>query len=193
MNETEEFGETDEGRYPLHALVCRALDDEGTLGPRATAAAVLRRIPDGDLRAALAVALPGYARHVIDRRRIAPIPAQDEQPDTEDSSGSDTRRKSWKVRGWQAHGRMLSEQVWAGKSADDWIPFGDCLRTDVQFLVADRRRAAASTLAWSDWYRQADDLMELHAAPYVRDLPPEVLTELAKSRPKSSERSMQKS
>jgi hypothetical protein len=172
-------------KYPLRALVRRVLDESEAPDPGSIAELVLDRIEEKDLRAALALTLPDYVRHVIAGSRNASFGLSASQGTEMVATvrPEPVAYRSGKVERAQAYTRELRERLHVGPSTKDYKMFGLCEIPDLMFAVTERRETAAKTNAMADWYQQVAARMTAHKAKRVQDLPRAVLTELFGVRP----------
>jgi hypothetical protein len=183
-------------KYPLRALVRRVLDESEAPDPGSIAELVLDRIDEKDLRAALAVTLADYVRHVIAGSRNASFGfvghsaeaarVEVETTAMEPEAGGERPKqtyRSYNTEMLQGYGRQLRERLHVGPTSKDYKLFGLCEIPDLMFAVTERRETAAKTSAMADWYQQVVEKMTAHKATRVQDLPHTVLTELFGVRP----------
>lgn len=174
--------------FALRALVRRVLDESSAPDPGSIAALVLEQISEKNLRAALAVTLPDYVRHVMGSERQVSFGFPPSAPETvqtpvqtqeTNAPAYHSRRTSLR----QSYSREMRQRLHVGPTAKDYKMFGLCGIPDLTFAVAERRDTAARTLAMAEWYGQVIERPEKHDVACVQELPPSVLAELFGVRP----------
>lgn len=170
--------------FDLNRLIKDVCDNSSLTDADALTKEVLTRVAEADGRVALEQAMPVVVRRFLsrDHRPLAfprtPSGGQS-SGDTQlpSAAGGPTPFRSRKVEGIRSYWRnQLKARVNVGHK--EWKFFGDCVRPEVDFLVAHRRELAASNIAVADYLETISQLMVQHDVEFVRDLPEDVVNNL---------------
>ena len=143
--------------FNLRDVVLAEMADNPSPDPYVVAAAVVDRLDDCDLRAALAAVLPLFVRGVVS-------PAG--RPHRE--AASEARRAGRnRARGWLATSAPGADGVY--KFLGDF-EVADCLAA-----AGERRRHAELNARAADWYERVAKLLRKHRVAVIGDLPDVVL------------------
>jgi hypothetical protein len=151
----------------LRGTIRDVADRLGVPDPHQVAAAVLAEMFDVDLRAALALCLPDYARHIMARPAWRPMPPPI-APYVGPSGAayvSSYDRTAREAR-WA---RELRRVVHVGETRA-WKFLGDCDHADLLSLVAHRTREAEANTAAAARFQRLADLLDATGRETVRAL-----------------------
>ena len=170
--------------FDLNRLIKDVCDNSSLTDADALTKEVLARIAEVDGRVALEQAMPVVVRRFLsrDHRPLAfpRTPSGDHGVgDTQctTAAGGPTPFHSRKVHSIRTQWRnQLKARVNVGYK--EWKFFGDCVRPEVDFLVAHRRELAASNIAAADYLETISQLMVKHGVEFVRELPEDVVNNL---------------
>lgn len=138
--------------------------------PDDIAAKVEPKIPESEVRTVLRFLLARYI--AVSKPRLAQVIAAD-HAERATQQGSRPQRSA-KAAAIREHGRFLRLMVKVGHGESKWLE--QCTYEDLQHAATVRRDKAAQTLLAAEQYEALAELLQLHDAETVGDLPRSVLT-----------------
>lgn len=171
--------------FDLRGLIDTVLArSTGIRQTRDLAAEVLVEIPDGDLREALALALPLFIRHRIGMNRNIPSSEAmiDTMMTTDPYRDTKPRKSSHTNSAHSAASKMIREwwldQVEVHVAGGGYLRLGECTFDDLIFAAHDRREKADQNIQAAVRFETIADAIKEHGVLTVQELPATVRTSL---------------
>jgi hypothetical protein len=152
--------------------------------PDDIAAKVEPQIPDSELRGVVRMLLTRYIAN--SKPRLAQVingrwsDEPDPQPARQQPKAPARQQRSSKVAAIREHGRFLRLSVSVAQR--EWKRMEDCTYDDLLYAAQLRRHKASQTVSAAEQYEELAELLQVHNADTVGDLPKSVLDEFLRGR-----------